>query len=501
MGGEISCIAKNTAGEAKCSAKFALEGAGEDVITPAAVQTTQTAAQESIEGQRTEFDVNQIHDKEKPKLRKVKGKDAAKDETPLEKLKRLENAKPLENEEEVKEVKTTELPEYNLPQKRDKTKLETLAERGRNDAVKEKTNDESQSNEWEKMKKQQVNPKNDENAMILGKGKKPDKEGDDAIKLKVSQKSAPKDPESSVKLKSLDVTGGEKIADHGPEESIQEPLMLEKQKQPPATQAIKKVHATKDKPEVGMDGKKPEGSIHTDEKKGVDDDQPSKKPGVKSDGRAGKRPEKKSEKTIPTKETPDGIVVKPKLKATGKAKVEESPLEKLKRLENAKPTEVEESEPEEDYVSELPTYNLPTKREKTDLEQFDTPEKMKLQKSKSKKIEPSPEWEKLKKKPENEKDPHGFLLGKGSIPDDDQENDLKLKKKQNPPPKDVDDTMNLKPFSKPSDEVQTPSEEASYSSPVIDQKDQRKKGDGIVDKPKLKSTSPTEIRKEDDQDD
>ena len=50
----------------------------------------------------------------------------------------------------------------------------------------------------------------------------------------------------------------------------------------------------------------------------------------------GKRPEKKSEKTIPTKETPDGIVVKPKLKATGKAKVEESPLEKLKRLENGK---------------------------------------------------------------------------------------------------------------------------------------------------------------------
>ena len=85
--------------------------------------------------------------------------------------------------------------------------------------------------------------------------------------------------------------------------------------------------------------------------------------------------------------------------------------------------------------------------------------------------------------------------------DDNQENDLKLKKKQNPLPKDVDETMNLKPFSKPSDEIGTPSEEASYSSPVIDQKDQRKKGDGIVDKPKLKSTSPTEIRKEDDQDD
>merc|ERR1712226_1212150 len=47
--------------------------------------------EESLEGQRKEFDANQIQDKEKPKLRKIKGKDAAKDETPLEKLKRLEN--------------------------------------------------------------------------------------------------------------------------------------------------------------------------------------------------------------------------------------------------------------------------------------------------------------------------------------------------------------------------------------------------------------------------
>merc|ERR1712142_1040399 len=54
-------------GETLCSANLQVKGAGEDVITPAAVQTTQTAAQESIEGQRTEFDVNQNHDKEKPK--------------------------------------------------------------------------------------------------------------------------------------------------------------------------------------------------------------------------------------------------------------------------------------------------------------------------------------------------------------------------------------------------------------------------------------------------
>ena len=76
---------------------------------------------------------------------------------------------------------------------------------------------------------------------------------------------------------------------------------------------------------------------------------------------------------------------------------------------------------------------------------------------------------------------------------------MKLKKKQNPPPKDVDDTMNLKPFSKPSDEVQTPLEEVLSSPSLIDQSDKRKKGDECVDKPKMRSTSPTEIKKYDDQ--
>lgn len=79
----------------------------------------------------------------------------------------------MEIDEEEREVMTTELPEYNLPQKRDKTKLETLAERGKNDAVKKKPTDEDQPNEWEKIKKQEVNLKSDENAMKLGKGKKP----------------------------------------------------------------------------------------------------------------------------------------------------------------------------------------------------------------------------------------------------------------------------------------------------------------------------------------
>ena len=41
---------------------------------------------------------------------------------------------------------------------------------------------------------------------------------------------------------------------------------------------------------------------------------------------------------------------------------------------------------------------------------------MRQQKLKPKMVEPSPEWDKLKKNPEKEKDPHGFSLGKGSVP-------------------------------------------------------------------------------------
>merc|ERR1712142_416614 len=110
------------------------------------------------------------------------------------------------------------------------------------------------------------------------------------------------------------------------------------------------------------------------------------------------------------KQDPERTKLKPKLKSIKPTKVEESPLEKLKRLENAKPVEKDESEPEEEFVSSLPIYDLPIKREKTDLEHYDTPEKVQQQKIKPVVDEPSPDWDRLKKKRETEEDPKKMIL-------------------------------------------------------------------------------------------
>ena len=75
-----------------------------------------------------------------------------------------------------------------------------------------------------------------------------------------------------------------------------------------------------------------------------------------------------------------------------------------------------ESEPEEEFISSLPVYDLPSKREKTDLEQYDTPENVPQQKSKTKLDEPSPAWEKLKTKGKTEENTNQIILGKGKNP-------------------------------------------------------------------------------------
>merc|ERR1712228_982298 len=54
---------------------------------------------------------------------------------------------------------------------------------------------------------------------------------------------------------------------------------------------------------------------------------------------------------------------KPKLKKVKAEAISESPLEKLKRLENAKPIELIHSDDDDEFQSELPDYDLPTKRE------------------------------------------------------------------------------------------------------------------------------------------
>merc|ERR1712168_856410 len=81
------------------------------------------------------------------------------------------------------------------------------------------------------------------------------------------------------------------------------------------------------------------------------------------------KPENKSqnEKILPDKDE-EGI--RPKLKQTRNAEITESPLEKLRRLENAKPTKIESDE-EEKVISELPSYDLPTQRKKTALDTYE----------------------------------------------------------------------------------------------------------------------------------
>ena len=91
-------------------------------------------------------------------------------------------------------------------------------------------------------------------------------------------------------------------------------------------------------------------------------------------------------------------------------------LHLLWNCNSAKPIEQDESEPEEEFVSSLPIYDLPIKREKTDLEQYDTPEKEQQQRIKPVVDEPSPDWDRLKKKPESEEDPKKIVLGKGDMP-------------------------------------------------------------------------------------
>ena len=75
-----------------------------------------------------------------------------------------------------------------------------------------------------------------------------------------------------------------------------------------------------------------------------------------------------------------------------------------------------ESEPEEEFVSSLPIYDLPSKREKTNLEQYDTLENVQQQRIKPIVDEPSPDWDRLKKKAKSEEDPFKIIAGKGNIP-------------------------------------------------------------------------------------
>merc|ERR1739838_673909 len=155
----------------------------------------------------------------------------------------------------------------------------------------------------------------------------------------------------------------------------------------------------------------------------------------------------KKEKTLPKQAHEE---IKPKLKKIRNEETTESPLDKLKRLGNAKPVEYEESVSEEVVISELPSYDLPTKRQKTALENYEFKERDKDPKDpkveECKKEHPE-KWEKITKKTNLSGDTtSSMVLGKGKISDTGIEDELKLKRLQRDKPEDLEQSVTLKPF-------------------------------------------------------
>merc|ERR1712228_882391 len=386
----------------------------------------------------------------KPKLKSVKQAEVV--ESPLEKLKRLENAQPTEVEElETEEEIVSTLPMYNIPSKREKTDLKEYDSPDKERQQKLQPEKDEPLPDWERLKKKPESKK-DSNEIVLGRGQIPEKDDDDTLALKASQKLGTHDLEPSMKLKSFALKT-QKGSEPGSQE--QEPVHerrevnkgkeIEDQQEP----ARKEAPSGK-KQEVKRPSHKGKEIPMLEDNMMPEDVQPLIKPASKTDRKPGTKPQSRGELKTMTEQLPEGTIIKPKLKSLKQAEIVESPLEKLKRLENAKPMEIEESESEEEFVSTLPTYDLPNKREKTDLEQYDTSDKEKKPKLTPEEDEPLSEWERLKREPGSEKDPNEIVLGKGKIPAfDDHENVLKLKRRQKSPLKDEEESLLLTPFDKP----------------------------------------------------
>merc|ERR1712228_958258 len=245
----------------------------------------------------------------------------------------------------------------------------------------------------------------------MGKGKKSEKEGDDTLKLKAAQKPGTVETEPSIELKPFDSKKQKKI------------IELDTKEKEPAHE-------------------------HGDFSKGKRTDllPPARTPDSAGDKQDVKKATPKS-KDIPIldeKKTLEDI--QQPIKSVKQDEKVESPLEKLKRLENAQPVEVEEPESEEEFVSTLPTYNIPSKREKTDLEEYDFLDKERQQKLQPEKDEPLPDWERLKKKSESKKDTNKIVLGRGAISEKDGDDELTLKASQKPGTVDLEPSMKLKSF-------------------------------------------------------
>merc|ERR1712228_674682 len=282
----------------------------------------------------------------------------------------------------------------------------------------------------------------------MGKGKKSEKEGDDTLKLKAAQKPGTVETEPSIELKPFDSKKQKKIIelDTKEKEPAHEHGDFSKGKRTEMIPPARTKDSAGDKQDVKKATPKSKDIPILDEKKTLEDIQQPIKPVKKTDKKPGTKPKAQSDQTPTPKQIPEGTMLKSKLKSVKQDEKVESPLEKLKRLENAQPVEVEEPESEEEFVSTLPMYNIPSKREKTDLKEYDSPDKERQQKLQPEKDEPLPDWERLKKKPESKKDPNEIVLGRGTIPEKDGDDTLALKASQKPGTVDLEPSMKLKSF-------------------------------------------------------
>jgi len=253
----------------------------------------------------------------------------------------------LEPEEEF----VSSLPVYDLPSKRDKTDLERYDTPEKAQQQKKKPAVDEPSPDWDRLKKK-AKSEDDPNKVILGKGNIPDTDQGDGLNLRNKQMSPLKDEDDSFKFNPF-----EKLPDDDtkPANSLLD--------QEPTKQL-----------------KSPKGkSDHSGDRTSLL--MKNREEDMKPVTKAGTIPEKINDKKAQPNQEPERTKLKPELKSIEQIEVEESPLERLQRLENAKPIEMVESESEEEFVSSLPIYDLPSKREKTDLEQYDTPENVWQQKS------------------------------------------------------------------------------------------------------------------------
>ena len=91
-------------------------------------------------------------------------------------------------------------------------------------------------------------------------------------------------------------------------------------------------------------------------------------------------------------------------------------IEKRKIFFLAKPTKIEPDK-EELVISELPSYDLPTQRQKTALESYENLGNDRIPGQKKAMEEYPDEWEKLKKKPDESVDTiNPIILSKGKNP-------------------------------------------------------------------------------------